>query len=202
MNTEPKASIAVPVDAWNALADDERAELMHYAASLVEPMRRDPLAFCQIPASTPIAGTVRENASKMGPRSWVIHGGRLDGRDVLTDEAVASGAENGQRVFDDTQAAAEDQRKAKEQKLAHAKRVADARADALKEALALTGDWSEAQSKLDDLMRSIDGRDELLVEFMALVDRGHSWTAAEWMVVQDHLIREVADDVRRSSERR
>lgn len=91
---EPKASIAVPMDTWKALGDDERAELMHYAASLVEPMRRDPLAFCQIPASAPAAGMVRENAGKMGPRSWVIHGGRLDGSDILTDEVVASGADN------------------------------------------------------------------------------------------------------------
>jgi hypothetical protein len=94
VTSDPKASIAVPMGAWTTLGDDERAELMHYAASLIEPMRKDPLAYCQIPASAPAAGMVRENAGKMGPRSWVIHGGRLDGRDILTDEAVASGAEN------------------------------------------------------------------------------------------------------------
>jgi hypothetical protein len=96
---EPKASIAVPLDAWRALNDDERAELMHYAASLVESMRKDPLTYSQIPASAPAAGMVRENASMMSPRSWVIHGGRLNREsgtgsfDILTDEAVASGLE-------------------------------------------------------------------------------------------------------------
>lgn len=97
---EPKASIAVPLDAWKALNDDARAELMHYAASLVESMRKDPLTYSQIPASAPAAGMVQENANRMSPRSWVIHGGRLDREsgtgsfDILTDEVVASGAEN------------------------------------------------------------------------------------------------------------
>lgn len=97
---EPKASIAVPLDAWRALGDDGRAVLMHYAASLVEPMSKDPLAYCQIPASTPAASMVQENARAMGPRSWLIHGGRLEREggtgpfDILTDEAVASGADN------------------------------------------------------------------------------------------------------------
>ncbi len=92
VTADPKASIAVPLDAWNEISDEERDELMHYAASLIEPMRRDPLAFCQIPASAPVAGMVLENAGRMGPRSWVIYGGRLDGSDILTDEVVASGA--------------------------------------------------------------------------------------------------------------
>ncbi len=97
---EPKASIAVPLDAWKALGDDERAVLMHYAASLVEPMSKNPLSYCQIPASTPAAVMVEENARAMGPRSWLIHGGRLEREggagpfDILTDEVVASGADN------------------------------------------------------------------------------------------------------------
>lgn len=181
---EPKASIAVPMNTWKALGGDERAELMHYAASLVEPMRRDPLAFCQIPASAPAAGMVRENASKMGPRSWVIHGGRLDGSDILTDEAVASGAEDEQRVAADAQAAAKARRAAEDQRAAQAKKIADARAEAFKEALALTGDWSEAQSMLDGVVRSIQGRDDLLIEFMSLVDSGTGWRAAQSIVAQ------------------
>jgi len=179
---EPRASIAVPLDAWKALGGDERAELMHYAASLVEPMRKDPFAFCQIPTSAPAAGMVRENAGKMGPWSWVIHGGRLDGRDILTDEAVASGAESGRRVSGEAQAAAGARRTAEEQRAAQARRIADARAEAFKEALALTGDWSKAQSMLDSVLRSMEGRDDLLVEFMALVDSGSGWRAAQSIV--------------------
>jgi hypothetical protein len=97
---EPKASIAVPLDAWKALGDDERSVLMHHAASLVEPMRKDPLSYCQIPASTPAAAMVQENVRAMDPRSWLIHGGRLEREggtgpfDILTDETVASGADH------------------------------------------------------------------------------------------------------------
>jgi len=91
---EPKASIMVPLDAWKTLNDADRLGLMHYAASLVEPMRKNPFAYCQIPATAPAADMVRKNAGKMGPRSWVIYGGLLDGSDILTDEALASGADN------------------------------------------------------------------------------------------------------------
>lgn len=185
---EPKAAIAVPLDAWNVLGDDERAELMHYAASLVEMMRKDPLTFSQIPASAPAARMVGENANKMGPRSWVIHGGRLeregDSFDILTDEAVASGAESGQKVSDEAQSAAEARRVAEEQRAAWARRIADARAEAFKEALALTGDWSKAQSMLDGVLRSIEDRDDLLVEFMELVDSGWGWTTAQGVVAR------------------
>lgn len=187
---EPKASIAVPMDAWKSLGDFERAELMHYAASLVEPMRKDPLIHSQVSASAPAAGMVRENASKMGPWSWVIHGGQLDREgetgsfDILTDVAVASGAERGQRVSDEAQAAAESQRAAEEQRAAQARRIADARAEAFKEALALTGDWGKAQLMLDSVLRSIEGRDDLLVEFMALVDSGSDWAAAQRTVAR------------------
>jgi len=100
MTQEPQASIAVPLDAWESLNDDERSELMHYAASLVEPMRTDPLTYGQIRASAPAASMVRENVNAMTPLSWVIHSGRLelaegsDSFNILTDEAVASGRDN------------------------------------------------------------------------------------------------------------
>lgn len=94
VTSKPRAAIAVPLDAWKALSVGEQAELMNYAASLVEPMRVDPLAYCKIPSSAPAASIARKNAHAMGPRSWVIHGGRIDGQDILTDEAVASGEES------------------------------------------------------------------------------------------------------------
>ncbi len=97
---QPKSAIAVPLSAWESLGDGDQDALMHYAASLVERMRANPLTYCQISASAPAAGLVRENARAMGPRSWIIHGGRLhrEGEsgpfDILTDEEVASGVDN------------------------------------------------------------------------------------------------------------
>ena len=60
----------------------------------VEVMRADPLGQSQIPAEAPAADLIRSNARNMGPGSWVIYGGRVDGQDILTDTALASGAES------------------------------------------------------------------------------------------------------------
>lgn len=100
LSIEPKASIAVPLQAWKSLGDEDRLALMHYAASLVEPMRAQPLNYCQIPIEAQAANIVRVNARGMGPESWVIHGGQLEREgqsgpfDILTDGPVASGAED------------------------------------------------------------------------------------------------------------
>lgn len=98
VTAEPRAAIAVPEDAWKALSEDERECLRHRAASLVEPMRADPLAHFGISPDAPAAALVRANARRMGPRSWVIHAGevegRFGGRDVRTDREVASGGED------------------------------------------------------------------------------------------------------------
>jgi hypothetical protein len=37
---------------------------------------------------------------------------------------------------------------------------------------------------LDDLLRFIQGRDDLLIEFMALVDSGSGWRAAQGVVAR------------------
>lgn len=96
---EPKASIAVPLDAWRALGEDERAALMHYAASLVERMKADQPTYSHVSTGAPAWSMARANVERMGPRSWVIFGGRLhrDAEagpfDILADEVVASGAD-------------------------------------------------------------------------------------------------------------
>lgn len=91
--SEPRASISVPLTTWDTLPDENRTALAHYVASLVEEMRANPLVHSQIPEDAPAADLIRSYAQSMGPRSWVIFGGRVDGQDILTDTAVASGAE-------------------------------------------------------------------------------------------------------------
>jgi hypothetical protein len=96
---EPKASIAVPLDAWRALGDNERAALMHYTASLVERMKADQPTYGLVSADAPAWSMARANVERMGPRSWVIFGGRLHRDadagpfDILADGVVASGAD-------------------------------------------------------------------------------------------------------------
>lgn len=97
---EPKAAICVPVGTWARLNEDDRATLRHYAASLVEPMKADPLRFSQIPGHAPAAEALRRNARGMGAESWVIIEGRLKAEgegapfDILTDKPIASGSDD------------------------------------------------------------------------------------------------------------
>ena len=97
---EPKAAIYLPAGTWTRLDDDARATLKHYAASLVEATKANPLRFSQILDHAPAAEALRQNARGMGATSWVIIEGRLKAEgeegpfDILTDEPIASGADD------------------------------------------------------------------------------------------------------------
>ncbi|MFZ2445556.1 MAG: hypothetical protein WAW37_04300 [Syntrophobacteraceae bacterium] len=96
MTATPLAVISVPITDWEALSENERKLLSEYAASLVDDVKGDPFGNSPIPAKAPAAPKIRENASRMTPKSWGIMAGRIsdDGRDILSDKIVRSGTSN------------------------------------------------------------------------------------------------------------
>ena len=71
----------------------ERDRLATYAASLVDAVRSSPFEFTNIPASAPLAPTIRKRAAAMTSSSWGIMVGAIspDGYDIMSDVMAIKG---------------------------------------------------------------------------------------------------------------
>ena len=89
----PLAVISVPSADWRALSSAEQESLKAYAASCVEAVRASPFSYTNIPASAPLAPTIRQKAAAMTANSWGIMAGAIssDGRDIMSDDVVVKG---------------------------------------------------------------------------------------------------------------
>ncbi len=98
---QPKAALHLPAKAWANLTDEERVSVRAYVASYVPDMKSSPFDFAtggrEIARDAPVASMLRDAVAKMGPDDWEIATGSFseDGRDIVPDEEVASGATKG-----------------------------------------------------------------------------------------------------------
>ena len=93
MTESPLVIISVPSADWRALSSAEQESLKAYAASCVEAVRASPFSYTNIPASAPLAPTIRQKAAAMTANSWGIMAGAIssDGRDIMSDDVVVRG---------------------------------------------------------------------------------------------------------------
>jgi hypothetical protein len=93
LTDQPLAVISVPVKDWQALSKEERESLEAYAASFVDAVRASPFDFTNIPASAPVAPTIRKKAAAMTSSSWGVMTGAIsaDGRNVMSDVLAVTG---------------------------------------------------------------------------------------------------------------